>query len=102
MGTYYGPEWLRPYAQAFWYPKDWLSGTWSKNDQEAFDTLYQFDFFRGQFDKILNERNRSNYFDRFGIDYSMISDPRNAVGSAPLVSRSAAFRVSDNIKRLYR
>lgn len=108
MGAYYGPEWLRPYAQAFWYPKEWLYGSWSKGDQAAFDDLYNFNIggwspFRNEFDKILNEKNRSTYFNNTGLTYADIFDPRKAVGSVISSGGVSNFlRISDNVKRLYR
>lgn len=105
MGRYYGPDFFKDYSLAFWYPKEWLNheyGEWTKQSQDAFDTLYQFSGFRGTFDKILNERNRTSYFNRYGMDYSSIVDPRNALGSAPTVNASSYLTISKNISRLYR
>lgn len=108
MGSYYGPDWLRPYAMAFWNTEDWLNGEWTKQDQEAFDILYGFSVFgynpvRDNFDRILNAKAWDNYAERNGLDYSDIKDPRkfsSSFGQSQLVTGGLNF-VSSNIKRLY-
>lgn len=110
MGSqYHGPDWLRPYAMALWYPQDWLNGEWSKADQDAFERLYDFNIFGirpfgTQFDDILNQKDWDLYSDRYQMDYKDIKDPRkfmNHFGQNATVRSSIAF-VSSNVKRLYR
>lgn len=108
MGTYYGPEVFRPYAMALWNTEDWLNGTWSEADQNAFDILYDFNVFgynpwRSHVDDILNAKAWDAYSDRYDLDYSDIKDPRkfhNNFGQTRLVNGGLNF-VSQNIKRLY-
>lgn len=107
-GTYYGPDWLRPYAMALWNTEDWLNGEWSKSDQEAFDILYDFNVFgispfRDNFDRILNEKAWNAYSKRYGLTYADIKDPRKyhtAFGQSQLMNGGVNF-VSRNLKRLY-
>lgn len=108
-GKYYGSDWLRPYAMAFWNPKEWLNGQWSKADQDAFDFLYDQNFFgftpfKNQFDDILNEKSWNSYSAVNQLNYGDIKDPRkfhNNFGSMSGVTHTLQF-VSSNVKRLYR
>lgn len=105
--AYYGPDWLRPYAMGMWYPADWLNGPWSKNDQMAFDRMYDFSVFgmypfKQQFDTILNERNWNFYSKQNNIGYSDIVDPRKYNQSFGNRSTSFMLQISSNVKRLYR
>lgn len=100
--TYYGPDWLEDWAMAFWYPEEWLNGEWSKDKQDVFDTLYQFDIFRNRFDHTLDARNRSSYLYWNQLDYKNVRDPRKLPGSSSIVTASQLNFVSSNVKRLYR
>lgn len=88
---------------------DWLygaanEGTWTKEDQDRFDTLYAFEPFKTYFDYLLDKNIREKIFDLTGTDYSDIHDPRNVVGTgnAGRLAKWGLNFVSDNVKRLYR
>lgn len=110
--TYYGPDFLRPYAMAVWNTEDWLNGSWSKEDQAAFDLLYDFNVmgirpFGSNFDRILDQKDWDFYSGRYDLTYSDIKDPRkfhNSFGNATGMKQVGSYLnyVSDNVKRLYR
>lgn len=100
MGQYYGPKHLKPYMMAFWDTESWLNGEWSKEDQDAFNFLYDFSLFRGKFDEILDAKSHAAYLRNNQLDYSDVYDPRK-LKSVTTHSQAVNF-VSRNIGRLYR
>lgn len=107
MGTYYGPKEFEPYVMAFWDPRGFLYSPWTKEKQDAFDVLYNFQVpytgwspFRDQFDSILNQRNNDIYLARNDISYGDIKDPRKLASTHSGTLNTINF-ISSNIKRLY-
>lgn len=100
MGTYYGPDFLKPYMMAFWDTESWLNGPWSENDQNAFNLLYDFSLFRGKFDQILDKKVNAAYLSANQMTYSDVYDPRKLKSNS--VGGQTINFLSSNIKRLYR
>lgn len=106
--TYYGPLEHKEYIDAIQHPEDWLNAEWSEEKQKVFNDLYDFSIggwspFRNQFDKILDERNRDLYMDRYDINYADVKDPRKLATTSSVRNMFGGINfVSSNVKRLYK
>lgn len=101
--TYYGPDSLFEFADAFNHPKEWLYGPWTKEKYDAYKILNTIPGIFHYMDYLLSVRSDEEYLGRYGMDYSDIHDPRKLgqTDSARALVGATYHYVSSNIKRLY-
>lgn len=85
-------------------PTGWLYSDWTEDKFKAYSMLNSLPFVGNYMDYLLDKRATDEYFDRYGMDYTDIHDPRKLQYSNTVVNlyRSGMNFVSKNVTRLYR
>lgn len=83
---------------------EWLYGGWNERKWQQYAILHAIPGVSDYMDYLLDYRSDKEYFNRYGMDYSNIHDPRklSATSSLSGTVRTGFNFVSKNVTKLYR
>lgn len=86
------------------YFDGWITGPYTEQKYYEFSMLHSLPYVGDYMDYVLDKRQTEEYFDRYGMDYTNIHDPRKvpSFGSTTRLYGNAYNFVSKNLNRLYR